>query len=176
MNIGHEIVGVSVFRYRTVAHALVPTQRKHHPRDLAALVLGMTRLNKQNQGDPALLSVLQEPLWQGYEGAKGYERTLALVSLEKEMLVPDFRRALDERGYYPASMSESASYLIALMRRGTEAYPVFHLGTVIRDEKFREYRLLVREGGVTEFVPFYPATTKLKAYYLIVAVKKEGRN
>lgn len=176
MNIEHEIVGVSVIRCRTIAHALALTQGKHHLHDLSAFILGTMRLDRRSERDLALLNILHEPLWRDYEGAEEYEKTLALVSLEKEMLVPDFRKALGELGYYPASMSESASFLMALMHRGTKAYPVFHLGTAIRDEKFQEYRLLVREGGVTEFIPFYPAATKLKAYYLIVAVKKEGRN
>ena len=176
MNIEHEIDGISVTRYPTIAHALALTQGKHHLHDLPAFILSTMRLDRRSEEDLALLNILHEPLWRDYEGAEGYEKTLALVSLGKEMLIPDFRKALDEQGYYPASMSESASYLVTLMHQGTRAYPVFHLGTAIRDEKFREYRLLVREGGVTEFIPFYPAATKLKAYYLIVAVKKEGRN
>lgn len=176
MNIEHEIAGIKVIRYRTVAHALALTQGKHHLHDLPAFILSTMRLDRRSEEGLALLNILHEPLWQDYEGAGEYEKTLALVSLEKEMLIRDFCKAIGEQGYYPASMSESASYLVALMHSGTRAYPVFHLGTAIRDEKFREYRLLVREGGVTEFIPFYPAATKLKAYYLVVAVKKEGRN
>lgn len=176
MKIEHEIVGVGITRYRTIAHALALIQGKHHLHDFSSFVLSTMRLDRKKEEDLPLLDLLHEPLRREYEGAETYEKTLALVSLEKEMLVQDFCKTLDERGYYPASTSESASYLLALMHRGTRAYPLFHLGTAIRDEKFQEYRLLMREDDKIEFIPFYPATTKLKAYYLIVAVKKERRD
>lgn len=177
MKIEHEKAGVVVTRYGTLAAALAVASGKHHLHDLSSLVMRKLNLGKARGGvNAALPSVLHEPLWREYEGDARYVRTLAIAVPERETTIRDFSEFLYEKGYCPASVSEGASYLPVLAARGVKATPVFHLGTLILDENFREYRLLVRDGGEIDLIPFYPATTKLKPYYVIVVARKKGRS
>jgi len=177
MKIEHEKAGVVVTRYGTLAAALAVASGKHHLHNLSSLVMRKLNLEKGRGGTGAALpGMLHEPLWRDYEGDARYVRTLAIAAPEREMSIREFTESLDERGYCPASMSESASYLSVLAARGVKATPIFHLGTFIIDENFQEYRLLVRGGGEIDLIPFYPATAKLKPYYVIVVAKKGGRS
>ena len=172
MKIEHELPDIAVVRFRTIAEALIASSGTHHLNDLSVRVLNTLHLNRQSKAEAVVLEVLHQPLVAMYEDVSEYRRTLAVVSLEKEMNLNDFFQALNESNYYPASMSESVSYLRALRGRGVNVSPIFHLGTFILDDQYREQRLLVRDNGTVELVPSYPMT-KLKAYYWIVVVKKE---
>ncbi|MFI5260479.1 MAG: hypothetical protein ACHQU0_01640 [Candidatus Paceibacteria bacterium] len=159
-----EIPEVKIVRCRTIAEALI--RGGFHPQKVD-LVSGLIH-GTFHPTVTASADVLYEPLAKEHEGDMEYCRTCAIASLDAEMTVSELYRALDKAGYYPASISEGASYLSMHMVEN-----VMHLGTLIRDERYQEYRLFTRGNGKVEFVPFYSAT-KLKAYYKIVVVKKEG--
>jgi hypothetical protein len=121
-----------------------------------------------------LAEMLLQPLPTEYGDGTERTETLAIVSLEWEMERKEFYEELAKSDYYPAGMSESMSYLPILSTKDVIVDTIFHLGTLLLNVKYMEFRLLTRSNGYVEAIPFYPAT-KLKSYYHVVVVKKEKK-
>jgi len=170
VKIEHEIKDVKIVRCENIAKALEQVYGKYHSDLIAGLMSGSFRVENLPH-----LRVLQEPLEGWSEGDESYTRDCAMAILSGTWKIPAFYRALDEKGYYPASMSESAAYLKQLKRRGIEIGTILHLGTHIINEKCQEERLLVRENGTVEPIPIY-GETALKAFYRVVVAKKPEKN
>ena len=175
MKIEYETKDVKIVRYRTPAEALASGFRAGISGSLSRIVLDTLYKGKPAEVDE-LAEALREPLWREYEGEKTYERTLALISLSREMEIREFYQKLNEleSGYYPASLSEGMSYLPVLAKDGVQADVVIHLGTSFRDEEYHERRLLTKKNGSAELVAFYPAT-RLKPHYKLIVVKREKK-
>ena len=170
MKIEREIENVRIVRYSTIAETLLPVFKKSHADIVSGLMGGDFRVNNFSQQEQEVLS---KPLARYYEGDRVYRRTCALVSLDRDWTHAEFFHELADTVYYPAGISEGISYATLLIERGVRIDAIFHLGARILDEKYQELRLLTREDGRCEFIPFYSAT-KLRPYYHIVVVKKEN--
>lgn len=166
IQVAHMIEGVIVVRHPTPLEALEAGFGK------PKIAQGFFRSDKQIAKDIELTELLSQPLSWEHEGEARYTRTMALVYLEWEMEEHAFNVELAKSDFYPASLSESMAYLPMLAARGIAFGAVFHLGVALRDEEFREFRLLTRGKGEVEKIPMYQAT-KLKQFYRIVVVKKE---
>lgn len=179
MNILYEISDVKIEPYRTVAEALEAGFRKFaKEKAISKAVLHTLHLDNKTKAalekEEEIEIMLRQPLWSGYESELSYTRTLALVSLESKIEVKDFCRELAQSGYFLASLSESMSYVPILINQHIKIDYILHLGTILRNERFEEFRLLTKNKGESELISFYPGT-KLKPYYHIVVVKKEKK-
>lgn len=158
-----------VTRHYTIAETLVKGSGEHPSADLFARFLDKLHLNKTTEADLELKRLLHEPLWREYEGEQVYQRTGALVVLDRRWSVPEYDAALAEKGFYPASISEGVSYLADSK---TEVNSVFHLRTFLQGNGGTEYRLLTKSDGSAELIPFYRPTC-IKQYYTLVAIKEK---
>lgn len=183
MEIIHEIKGVQVTQFPTVAAALLAGLGKGYAKKSSRLVsellLLLTNDRPKQLGEELHAELdwraeqLNYPLLQRGEAPEPYERTLALVAVEQELVVSDFYKALAEKKYHPADLNESMSYL-SLTSRMVDIEVVFCLGKRFLDNTLQERRLLTRKsGGVIEFPLYYPHVTKLKRFYNVVAVREE---
>lgn len=171
MKIEHETPGVLVVRHSTPAEAIAASMGKPFVKSTSELVLSRLHLDRQSRREQDIADLLREPLAKDYEGEVMYERTLALVSLEKEIGIPEFFQEVIQKGYYPGSFSEGMSYFPILASHGIIVDALFHLGLILRIRKM-EWRLLMRGNGSMELIPFFPIT-KLKPFYRLVVVKAE---
>lgn len=174
MKIEYEIKNVKVVRHHTIAEALTMGLGNRLTDNLFRFVRDLLRQSRSLDEKEELIEVLGEPLLKEYEGKKTYERTIALVSLDKEIGIREFYQELAKGEYYPASVSEGMSYLPILASDGVRIDAVLHLGTFLRNEEYIEQRLLTRKNGSAALVAFHP-TMKLKPYYRIIVVKAEKK-
>src|ERR1035437_247794 len=179
MKLEHEVEGVGIDWFRTVEEALAAGLGKPSPvKAISGLVLNTLHLDSKNkvrlEKEEELAELLRQPLTGEYEDGMRHTETLALVSLEWEMERKEFYEELAKSDYYPAGLSESMSYLPILATKNIVVDAIFHLGTLLLNEKYTEFRLLTRSNGYVEAIPFYPAT-KLKPYYHVVVVMKEKK-
>jgi hypothetical protein len=167
MKFEYEMKDVRIVRHLTLAEALTPVFGISRIDIVSGLLSGNFHAENRSQTD-----VFSERLAKEYEGDRVYRRTCVLVSLDRDWNSAEFFRELVKNSYYPASVSEGVSYLTELLRQGKKVESVFHLGTRILSEDFREQRLLMKGSGKYELVPFY-SSTKIKARYHVVAIKEE---
>lgn len=172
MKIEYEIKNVKVVRHHTIAEALTMGLGNRLTDNLFRFIRDLLRQSRSLDERKELIEVLSEPLSKEYEGKKTYERTIALVSLDKEIKIREFYQELAKSEYYPASVSEGMSYLPILASSGVRVDALFHLGTFFRNEEYIEQRLVTRRNGSAALIAFHP-TMKLKPYYHIIVVKNE---
>lgn len=178
MDITYEVKGVEIVPFPTVAAALLAGLGKDYLQRPAPSffegLLSKRRGRKEEQLQRELAwrkEQLNRPLSGAHEVLEPYQKTLALVSVGREIGVHAFYEALTAEKYYPANLNEGMAYLQCMA--GVDIETVFHLGKRFLDDALLERRLLTRRSDGFEFVPYYPRMTKLKPFYHVVVVKEE---
>lgn len=177
-----------VSRYRTINDALnavyggkerEPQNDTHRVDLVSALMYGTLHVPKtpvevDSRGDGAIETVRRQVLSREYEGDMKYNRMLSYVTLNRAWGIRELYRALDDRGYVPAGMSECTAYLKLLCSRSIAIGTVFHAGTHYVNELGEVQKLLVDSSGRLALVTMFESTKIRESWHIVVAQKEKA--
>ncbi len=149
--------------------------RHRTPKEALEACYGRRELYLKKYLGETLSELLDRALWRNSDGDERiYERVLAFVEIEREVKVAEFLMFIQSEGYEVASLSEGLALTRELIQQDVAPGNVFHLGAVLRDEEYLEYRLITSREGVPRLVRYFTGVTVLRPpSVLVVALRKE---